>query len=70
MASLGIGSGGTQRQERHSFCEASTVLMELLTKAHESCMAEESSQQIVLITMRLHGNWLSPRVVAQGSSTA
>jgi len=70
MASLGIGSGGTQRQERYSFCEASTVLMERLTKAHESCMAEEFSQRIVLIGMSLHGNWLSPRVVAQRSSTA
>ena len=64
MPALGIGSGGSQRHERHSFRETFAALVERWTKVHESCMAEEFSERIVLITMSLHGNRL-PRLVAQ-----
>lgn len=64
MASLGMGSGGSQGHERHSFRETSAALLERWPKAHESCMAEEFSERIVLITMSLHGNRF-PRMVAQ-----
>ena len=64
MASLGMGSGGSQCHERHCFREEFPALVEQWTKGHESCMAEEFSERIVLITMSLHGNRL-PRLVAQ-----
>jgi len=64
MASLGMGSGGSQRHERYSFRETFAALVERWTKVHESCMAEEFSERIVLITMSLHGNRL-PRMFAQ-----
>jgi hypothetical protein len=65
MTSLGMGSGGSQRHERHSFRETLAALMERWTKTHEPCMAEEFSERFVLITMSLHGNSLNPRMVAQ-----